>query len=715
MMPEPARAPSARLAWFAAVLAAAACAVWCATRTGELGPSRTPELIRVAFLSAWLPCLWLLSSAGWGRLACRVLRAHRDDPVEHGALVIGLGVSMHLIIDAWCAWLGVLAWQRPIGASLPLLAGLAGLVGAPRRMTIAPPRLTWLVALAIPLGVLAAAASTAPGWLWQTEFGGYDALTYHLLLPREWLDAGRMATLDHNVYSALPSFMEASFMQVLAFAPDAKLAGTWAQWLHAMIAPVAALCCAGAARSVARDAGASAQAITASGWLAAIALLSTPWIIATGSLAYTELPVVMAMAMVVMVLNEPAPAPRRGVILLAIVCAAAIGSKGNAAGALVLPTAVLAAVTQRGSWRSLLWPSALAIVVAAVALMPWWLRNWIDAGQPFFPFVAALGPGDWWTVEQQRTFAAAHAAPPGWGLAALWNEWLRYGIGPNPDASEPWRPQWLLLPWLGLLGVMFTLRVRQGRVPRGGIVLAVLIVANLVFWVAFTHQKSRFLVPIAAPMAIAAGVLLGALAARGHAGSAVAPRSIVARAARVGVSVLAIGMACAVPWWFATDGRAGAPAAAIGAEDVFTGEALGDELRAAGAGDDAWLETARAASPAFVLNEMLAPCDRVISLGENRGWYCNRIPDYHTVWDRGLLERLLAEGVAPAECVRELRTTGYSHVVVDHSMLRRWRASGWLDARLTDERVRQVLALLDPVAETAGECSVHRIPRADAP
>ena len=37
-------------------------------------------------------------------------------------------------------------------------------------------------------------------------------------------------------------------------------------------------------------------------------------------------------------------------------------------------------------------------------------------------------------------------------------------------------------------------------------------------------------------------------------------------------------------------------------------------------------------------------------------------------------------------------------------MLRRWRASGWLDAGLTDERVRAFLDLLDPVAETAGEC-----------
>lgn len=639
----------------------------------------------------------------------------RSDPVEQTALVIGLGVSIHLIIDAWCAWLGVLAWQRPIGASLPLVAGLAGLVGAPRRVVIVPPRLTWLVALALPVGVLIAAASTAPGWLWQTEFGGYDALTYHLLLPREWLDAGRMATLEHNVYSALPSFMEASFMQVLAFAPDAKFAGTWAQWLHAVIALAAALACAGAARTVARDSGASIEAITASGWLAAIALLTTPWIIATGSLAYTELPVVMAMALVVMLVVDRTAPTQATVLAMTIVCAAAVGAKGNAAGALVLPAMILVIAAHRARVRPLVASCATGAVVGAVALMPWWLRNWIDAGQPLFPFVAALGPGDWWTVEQQRTFAAAHAAPPGWGFAALWNEWLRCGIGAAPNAAEPWRPQWLLLPWLGMIGVVASLRLRAGRVPWGGIVLAVLVAANLVFWVGFTHQKSRFLVPIAAPMAIAAGVLLGSVAARRTVAAAHAPHDALTRALRTGVSLLAIGMACAVPWWYATDGRAGAPAAAIGAEDVFTGEALGDELRASGAADDAWLETARAASPAFVLNEMLAPCDRVISLGESRGWYCNRIPDYHTVWDRGPLERMLAKGTPAAECVRELRTTGYSHVVVDHSMLRRWRASGWLDAGITDARVDAFLDLLDPVAETAGECSIHRIPRADTP
>ncbi|MEY2712114.1 MAG: hypothetical protein RL005_336 [Planctomycetota bacterium] len=729
MMPPPARAPSARLAWLAAGLATLASTAWCASRTGDLGPAQVTELVRVVFVSAWLPVLWMLAAAGWGRMACRVLRLRRDDPAEHAALVIGLGICLQLVIDAWCAWLGVLAWQRPIGASIPLVAGLAGLVGAPRSLHLTPPRVGWLVALAVPVGVLAAAASTAPGWLWQTEFGGYDALTYHLLLPREWLEAGRMATLDHNVYSGLPSFVEAAFMQLLAFAPDPMLAGTWAQWLHAMIALAAALACAGSARCVARALGAPPEAITASGWLAAIALLTTPWIIVTGSLAYTELPVVLAMALAVMLLvPDQRDAPANGgaaamhaghdhaqsgasIVALALVAAAAVGAKGTAAGAIVVPSAALVVIGHRRRLRTMLLPCLVGVALGTVALMPWWLRNWIDAGQPLFPFVGALGPGRWWTAGQQEAFAAAHAAPPGLGLTALWNEWLRYGIGPAPDPSEPWRPQWLLLPWLGLAGVAFALRPRAGRIPRAALVLTVLVAANLVFWILFTHQKSRFLVPVAAPLAIAAGAMLAAIWA--HRTTASDPGA--GRWRRSAVGVLMLGMAAAVPWWYAGDGRAGAPAAAIGAEGVFTGASLGDELRAAGADDAAWLETARAASPAFVLNEMLAPCDRVYSLGESRGWYCRRIPDYRTVWDRGPLERMLAAGAQPDECLRDLRTSGWSHVLVDASMLRRWRASGWLDPGISDERVRAFTDRLTPVAVTAGECTVYRIPRGDDP
>ena len=57
----------------------------------------------------------------------------------------------------------------------------------------------WVASPAI--AVLLAAACSAPGWLWGTEFGGFDALSYHLQLPKEWLAAGHVAPLEHNVYS----------------------------------------------------------------------------------------------------------------------------------------------------------------------------------------------------------------------------------------------------------------------------------------------------------------------------------------------------------------------------------------------------------------------------------------------------------------------------------------------------------------------------------
>jgi len=48
------------------------------------------------------------------------------------------------------------------------------------------------------IAIVILAACSAPGWLWATEFGGYDVLSYHLQLPREWYDAGRIVPLDHS-------------------------------------------------------------------------------------------------------------------------------------------------------------------------------------------------------------------------------------------------------------------------------------------------------------------------------------------------------------------------------------------------------------------------------------------------------------------------------------------------------------------------------------
>jgi hypothetical protein len=52
-----------------------------------------------------------------------------------------------------------------------------------------------ILAAAPALAVLLLAACCPPGTLWRSEALGFDVLSYHLQLPREWLAGGRLAPL----------------------------------------------------------------------------------------------------------------------------------------------------------------------------------------------------------------------------------------------------------------------------------------------------------------------------------------------------------------------------------------------------------------------------------------------------------------------------------------------------------------------------------------
>jgi len=105
------------------------------------------------------------------------------------------------------------------------------------------------LAAAVPAAVLLAAAPAAPGWLWASEFDGYDSLSYHLELPAAWAEAGRAAPLTRNVYSFMPNAVEHAFLHVGLLAGEVRTAGTAAQLLHAAMAIGAAVATA------AREAG----------------------------------------------------------------------------------------------------------------------------------------------------------------------------------------------------------------------------------------------------------------------------------------------------------------------------------------------------------------------------------------------------------------------------------------------------------------------------
>ena len=63
--------------------------------------------------------------------------------------------------------------------------------------------------LALPLATMVAGASLFPGLLWKPlDPHPYDVMSYHLQIPREWFDAGRIVQLHDNAFCYFPMGME---------------------------------------------------------------------------------------------------------------------------------------------------------------------------------------------------------------------------------------------------------------------------------------------------------------------------------------------------------------------------------------------------------------------------------------------------------------------------------------------------------------------------
>ncbi|MEO0715829.1 MAG: hypothetical protein AAFY58_02435, partial [Planctomycetota bacterium] len=204
--------PSIRWAsWAGLMTVATLICVMLATSAGNdtaPGPVVGVAFVGAALLiDAWPAWLWLVAAIGLGGLVTRLA----PDASDRMALRIGGGIALMLTLTFAVGSMTL----APTAMWLLVLAGLALGVWDCRegvRFGDRPSGWWWLAAPGA--GVLLAASSSAPGWLWDTEFGGYDVLSYHLQLVQEWLAEGRVRTFEHNVYSFLPSYIEAASAHV---------------------------------------------------------------------------------------------------------------------------------------------------------------------------------------------------------------------------------------------------------------------------------------------------------------------------------------------------------------------------------------------------------------------------------------------------------------------------------------------------------------------
>ncbi|NBC10858.1 MAG: hypothetical protein GVY24_03870 [Planctomycetes bacterium] len=665
----------------------------------SLAPGQLAGVVLILLDAAPVLALLWLAALGYGLSLQRGLTPACRDRVT---VALGLGLAALLLLH-WLVGvtLGVGRWPAAavcgIGVVLAVVHGVRWFRTREEQSPTPRRELPWTIALAgAPLGLILVAACCPPGTLWQVEAFGYDVLTYHLQLPRQWLEAGRITGDPRNVYSYLPSLVESGYAMIGALRGSVSGAAYACQLFHASLAVYAAVA---VGRTVAGFVGAMA------GGAAGAALLAVPWTMITASSAYNELAVIALGAAALLVLTDVSSERIGGAAAVGLLVGAATLSKLTAGPMIAVPIGLMLLLrlnpalrwrkppTLRTGLRSL----AVAAVVGLLTLSPYFIRNAVWTGNPVFPFATGvLGTGHWDAAQAER-WRAAHGLDGDGGLGplpAVARQWLfntGYGaIGGKAvqtDATDIARFGYeggFPALWVGVL-LLGLAAVRPGVTRRLSTVMLIMLIAQAAFWLLATHQQSRFLLPLLLPTCVLIGLGLGRFGER-------TPRLRAARplaAAALPVVLFTVSLS------------------------VLYGQtrALPDEDRARRATTPGTWVDAMVLFGRHPINDLPGEA-RVLLVADNGPLlYLRREVAYATPFDDSPLGEAVREtGDTPEEVIDALREAGFTHLWIGWSEYRRLRETHGYDPAVTPALLAALDRRLVRVTD-AGHATLYAIPR----
>ena len=437
------------------------------------GPSWSIVLDRL-FSDGSVLFAWLLAAAGYGSLIR--IRDDDNDSLQPLAIVttFAAGIGILSLIQLRLGLAGQLhrvVAIALIGVGIALLAWRARRVSREdvTRWLTTPIAAEWLWLLVMPaLAIVFVAAFAPPGILWGDEPHGYDVLEYHLQLPREWYELGRIVPLHHNVFSYFPLNVEMHYLLAMQLK-----GGPWAgmyvtQLMHAAMTALSVAAVYATAR------------LFAPKWLAivsAVAVANVPWTMLLAPVAYNEGGVLLFGTLAIAWCLRT-PITLKSALIAGVMTGVACGAKLPAVPQLLVLLPIALLVLSRK-----IRPALVFAVAAIIAFSPWLIRNVVWAGNPVFP-------------EAQSILGHAHFSP---AQTQRWNEANHQAKSPRLSAVRQqifanWRFGYLAIP-LGMMATLMTIRRREAQV------LLALLLAWLTFWISLTHLQGRFYtsaIPVAA-------------------------------------------------------------------------------------------------------------------------------------------------------------------------------------------------------------------------
>lgn len=615
-------------------------------------------------------------------------------------LAVGLAGGLHsrwLQLAACAVVAGVAVWKwaqrhaarKPEDGTPWRSDGRSAASSTPEDANFASP---WLARhglwLAVPFLLLIVLGAMLPPW-------DFDVREYHLQVPKEWHQAGRVGFLPHNVYGNMPLGAEMHALLAMAFMPGER------DWWWGALAGKTVIACFAPLAAFGLLAAGRRFAAPGAGVVAALVYLSLPWVVHVSQAGLIEGAVACYLVLAVYAMAiwcreattfaEKADArstaqrgwrlirwrrigPRsgqasteawteampRGPLLLAGFLAGSAAACKYPPLLLVVAPLTLCAWCARGDvrWRA----AGLFLLAALCGGGLWYAKNAALTGNPVYPLV--LG-GLTRTPERMAQWNRAHRVPPD-------ERGRRYSAAQAYAAAADfgWRNLWQS-PLLAPLAAVALLGARRRRLTLW---LAAYAGFYLAVWWLATHRVDRFWVPVLPVLALLAGI-----------GAA----SCTSRAGRLVVTVLLWG--------------------GLATNLLF--------LLSAGVYDHRYLvslerlrrdEPAESNNPSRVhpvhryLNAKAVAGDRVLLVGDAQPFDLELPALYNTCFDECLLERL-TQGRTPAERQAALRGQQITYVLVNWGEIDRYRSPGnyGFTDYVTKELVREELVrgqqLLRPV------------------